>query len=113
MIIKAHFLPLKAFKLKIIKTSGDSFLNTPLSKIGGKGLFTKEIEEKLLSKKIDMAVNSMKDVPTILPDGFEISTYLQEKMKRLIYFKKFRNISELPQRINCGNFIFEKKSAAT
>ena len=108
---KAHFLPLKAFKLKIIKTSGDSFLNTPLSKIGGKGLFTKEIEEKLLSKEIDMAVHSMKDVPTILPDGLEISTYLPREDERDSFIsKKFRNISELPKGSIVGTSSLRRKA---
>ena len=55
-----------------IKTTGDMILDVPLSKVGGKGLFVKEIEEALLSNRIDLAVHSMKDVPTDLPDGLEI-----------------------------------------
>ena len=50
-----------------IKTTGDMILDVPLSKVGGKGLFVKEIEEALLSGRIDLAVHSMKDVPTDLP----------------------------------------------
>ncbi len=55
-----------------IQTSGDKIVDVPLAKIGGKGLFVKEIEEALLSGEIDFAVHSMKDVPTQLPDGLEI-----------------------------------------
>jgi hydroxymethylbilane synthase len=55
-----------------IQTSGDKIIDVPLAKIGGKGLFVKEIEEALLSGEIDFAVHSMKDVPTQLPDGLEI-----------------------------------------
>ena len=58
--------------LKRIKTSGDKILDVPLAKIGGKGLFVKEIEEALLRGDIDLAVHSMKDVPTVLPDPLEI-----------------------------------------
>lgn len=58
--------------LKRIQTSGDKILDVPLAKIGGKGLFVKEIEDALLSKDIDLAVHSMKDVPTALPQGLEI-----------------------------------------
>lgn len=58
--------------LQRIQTSGDRILDVPLAKIGGKGLFTKEIEEALLRKEIDLAVHSMKDVPTALPEGLEI-----------------------------------------
>ena len=58
--------------LKQIKTTGDKMLDTPLATIGGKGLFVKEIEDALLCGEIDLAVHSMKDVPTRLPDGLEI-----------------------------------------
>lgn len=58
--------------LRRIQTSGDKILDVPLAKIGGKGLFVKEIEDALLSKEIDLAVHSMKDVPTVLPEGLEI-----------------------------------------
>ncbi len=58
--------------LRRIQTSGDKILDVPLAKIGGKGLFVKEIEEALLSREIDLAVHSMKDVPTVLPAGLEL-----------------------------------------
>lgn len=58
--------------LQRIKTSGDKILDVPLAKVGGKGLFVKEIEEALLRGEIDLAVHSMKDVPTMLPDALEI-----------------------------------------
>ena len=58
--------------LKRSQTSGDKILDVPLAKIGGKGLFVKEIEDALLSKEIDLAVHSMKDVPTALPEGLDI-----------------------------------------
>lgn len=58
--------------LQRIQTSGDKILDVPLAKVGGKGLFVKEIEDALLSKEIDLAVHSMKDVPTALPEGLDI-----------------------------------------
>src|SRR5450759_4431508 len=58
--------------LKIIKTTGDKILDVPLAKVGGKGLFTKEIESELEAGIVDVAVHSMKDVPTELPDGLMI-----------------------------------------
>lgn len=62
---------------KIIKTSGDENLIKPLAEIGGKGVFVKEIEDSLLSDQIDIAVHSLKDVPTNLPDGLSISSFLK------------------------------------
>ena len=58
-----------ALEIVIIKTTGDRILNQPLADIGGKGLFTKEIDDALLEGSIDIAVHSMKDVPTYLPKG--------------------------------------------
>jgi len=58
-----------------IKTTGDKILDTPLSKIGGKGLFVKEIEEALLESRVDVAVHSMKDVPAQLPKDLMLSTF--------------------------------------
>ena len=59
-------------KIEIIKTEGDKLINSPLSKIGGKGVFVKDIEEALLSNKIDLAVHSLKDMPSFLPPGLII-----------------------------------------
>ena len=60
-------------RLEIIKTTGDKIQDVPLSKVGGKGLFTKEIEEALLRGDIDLAVHSMKDMPAAVPDGLTIA----------------------------------------
>jgi len=60
------------FELQIIKTSGDKITDVPLAKVGGKGLFVKEIEDALADESADMAVHSMKDVPAVLPAGLEI-----------------------------------------
>ncbi|WP_424928812.1 hydroxymethylbilane synthase [Amaricoccus tamworthensis] len=75
-LMAAHGLPEDAFEVVAIKTTGDRVQNRPLSEIGGKGLFTKEIEEGLLSGAIDIAVHSMKDMPTVQPDGLELTCYL-------------------------------------
>jgi len=65
-----------------IKTTGDKILDVPLAKVGGKGLFVKEIEEALFDKKIDIAVHSMKDVPTDLPEGLSISAITEREDPR-------------------------------
>ncbi|MBI4890417.1 MAG: hydroxymethylbilane synthase [Acidobacteria bacterium] len=59
--------------LEIIRTTGDKITDVPLAKVGSKGLFTKEIEEALLDRRIDLAVHSLKDLPTILPDGLTVA----------------------------------------
>ena len=71
-----------AIEICVIKTTGDRVQDRPLSEIGGKGLFTKEIEEALLAGAIDLAVHSMKDVPTQLPDRLEISCLLEREDAR-------------------------------
>ena len=81
-LMAAHGLPEEAFPIEIISTSGDRILDRPLSEVGGKGLFTKEIEEALLAERIDIAVHSSKDMPTILPDGLELSAFLPREYPR-------------------------------
>src|SRR5436189_1258322 len=66
-----------AVALVPIKTTGDKILDVPLSKVGGKGLFTKEIEEALLDRRVDLAVHSLKDLPTELPGGLTIAAIPQ------------------------------------
>ncbi len=65
--------------LSIIKTSGDKIQDVALAKIGGKGLFTKEIEEALIAGQVDLAVHSMKDVPTELPHGLTLSAIMKRE----------------------------------
>ncbi len=64
-------------EITIIKTTGDQILNSPLSVIGGKGVFTKELEESLLANETDIAVHSLKDLPTTLPDGLLVTAILK------------------------------------
>jgi hydroxymethylbilane synthase len=82
---------------KIIKTSGDNFTNLSLIAGGGKGLFTKEIEDQLLREEIHVAVHSMKDLPTVLPDGLTIGAVPpREDAHDVLISKKFLSIQELP-----------------
>ena len=75
-LMRAFDLPEEAFAIVVIKVTGDAIQDRPLKEIGGKGLFTREIEEDLLSGKIDIAVHSMKDMPTLQPEGLILDTYL-------------------------------------
>lgn len=84
-------------EIKIVKTKGDKILDTPLSKIGGKGLFTKELEELLLSGEIDLAVHSLKDVPVIFPDGLKlVAITKREDVRDCFVSEKYPNLDSLP-----------------
>ena len=75
-LMAAHDLPEAAFAIMVIKTTGDRVLDRPLKELGGKGLFTREIEDALLAGGIDIAVHSMKDMPTLQPPGLLLDCYL-------------------------------------
>lgn len=85
-----------AVTIKVIKTTGDKVLDRPLADIGGKGLFTKEIEEALYAREIDIAVHSMKDMPTILPDGLGILAMLPRADVRDLLIGPFPDIAAIP-----------------
>ncbi|HEV2765726.1 MAG TPA: hydroxymethylbilane synthase [Pyrinomonadaceae bacterium] len=69
-------------RIEIFKTSGDVMLDVPLAVIGGKGVFTKELEEALLERRIDLAVHSLKDLPTVLPEGLAVSAVSEREDPR-------------------------------
>ncbi|MBU6476225.1 MAG: hydroxymethylbilane synthase [Alphaproteobacteria bacterium] len=93
---KAH--PALALEVVKIVTSGDRIQDRALSEAGGKGLFTKEIEEALLSGAIDCAVHSMKDMPTRLPDGLVIPCLLPREDPRDAFFSRHKgSLDDLPQ----------------
>ncbi len=86
-----------------ITTSGDKFLDIPLSAVGGKGLFTKEIEEALLDHRVDIAVHSMKDVPAILPEGLSIAVITEREDPRDVLISKGNfTLRNLPQGARIG-----------
>ncbi|MBN2231581.1 MAG: hydroxymethylbilane synthase [Deltaproteobacteria bacterium] len=86
-----------AVDIRTIKTQGDKILDVPLAKVGGKGLFVKEIEDALLADEIDLAVHSMKDVPTVLPEGLDIAVIPQREDPRDAFFSRTgAAIEELP-----------------
>jgi hydroxymethylbilane synthase len=86
------------FDIRIIKTTGDRIQDRPLSEAGGKGLFTKEIEAELLAGTIDIAVHSMKDMPTLLPRGLSISCFLpREDVRDVLVSRRAGGLDALPQ----------------
>lgn len=94
----AHGLPEEAFEIVVISTSGDRIQDRPLSEAGGKGLFTKEIEEALLDGRIDIAVHSSKDMPTLLPEGLELSAFLpREDVRDAFIGKAAPSILDMPE----------------
>lgn len=91
-----HYHPQLEIEKVIIKTTGDKILDAPLSKIGGKGLFVKEIEEALLRGDVDFAVHSMKDVPSELPPGLEVSIVPERESPLDVWISKFKSLQVLP-----------------
>jgi hydroxymethylbilane synthase len=84
-------------ELKVMKTKGDIILDTPLAKIGGKGLFTKELEDAMLRGEAHMAVHSLKDVPTEFPDGLVLGVITKrEDVRDALLSEKYEDIDALP-----------------
>ena len=103
-LMSAHDMPEDAFEIVVISTSGDRIQDRPLSEAGGKGLFTKEIEEALYDGRIDLAVHSSKDMPTVLPDGLELSAFLEREDPRDAFIgKAAARIAELPEGATVGS----------
>lgn len=102
-LMAASELPVEAFEVRVIKTSGDRIQDRPLAEVGGKGLFTKEIEEALLADTIDLAVHSMKDMMTELPPGLVIGAVLEREDPRDAFMSlRAGSLSELPRGARVG-----------
>lgn len=96
---------------EVIKTKGDNILDVSLSKIGDKGLFTKEIENALLLKNIDLAVHSLKDLPTSLPNGLQIGAVSKRIDQRDVFISnKYSSIEELPEGASVATGSLRRKS---
>lgn len=98
-------------ELEHIMTKGDKILDVPLAKIGGKGLFTKELEVAMLQGRIDLAVHSLKDMPTVLPDGLALTTIT----KRLdcgdaIVSPRYKTLDKLPQGAKVGTSSLRRRA---
>ena len=93
-----------SFELVIIKTTGDMVRDRPLSEIGGKGLFTKELEEALLDGRIDVAVHSMKDMPAQMPQGLSLASVLpREDVRDAFISFAAKDLRSLPQGARLGS----------
>jgi len=96
-LVAAHGWSEDAVEIKVIRTSGDRIQDRPLSEAGGKGLFTKEIEEALLDGSIELAVHSAKDMPTVLPDGLLLAACLpREDVRDVFISRKADSLRALP-----------------
>jgi hydroxymethylbilane synthase len=110
-LMRAHGLPETAFAVEIIRTTGDRVQDRPLAEIGGKGLFTKEIEEALLAGAIDVAVHSMKDMPTVLPAGLEIAALLpREDVRDAFVSGRHAGIAALPKGAVVGSSSLRRRA---
>jgi hydroxymethylbilane synthase len=90
-------------ELEIIKTTGDKITDVALAKVGTKGMFTKEIEEALAEGRVDLAVHSLKDLPTELPSGFEIAAIPKRENPRDVFCSsKYESIEQLPKAARVG-----------
>ncbi len=100
-------------EIVVIKTTGDRILDRHLMNAGGKGLFTKEIEDQLLDGSIDCAVHSSKDMPTKLPDGLELNAFLPREDARDVFISAHHgSFAELPQGANLGTASLRRRAMA-
>ena len=103
-LMAAHGLASDAFEIVTFVTTGDAIRDRPLSEIGGKGLFTKELEEALFAGAIDLAVHSMKDMPAKPPEGLDIAALLSREDPRDAFISlTAKTLNELPQNAVLGS----------
>ena len=99
----AHGFDPEQIAIEVIRTSGDRIQDRPLADVGGKGLFTKEIEEALAAGTIDLAVHSSKDMPTVLPPGLVLSAFMEREDPRDVFIsRKAKSIAGLPRGATVG-----------
>lgn len=110
-LMAAFGLPEDAFAITVIKTTGDRVLDRPLKEIGGKGLFTREIEDALLDGSIDIAVHSMKDMPTLQPGGLMIGCYLpREDVRDAFVSPAITALADLPHEATVGSSSLRRRA---
>jgi hydroxymethylbilane synthase len=112
-LAKAAGLDEGAIELVVIRTTGDAIQDRPLAEEGGKGLFTKEIEEALLDGSVDLAVHSAKDMPTVLPKGLVLAACLEREDPRDVFISpKAQALSELPHGASIGTASLRRQAIA-
>jgi hydroxymethylbilane synthase len=100
-------------ELVVIRTTGDIIQDRTLAEEGGKGLFTKEIEEALLDGRVDLAVHSAKDMPTVLPGGLILAACLEREDPRDVFIsRKARSLAELPKAASLGTASLRRQAIA-
>jgi hydroxymethylbilane synthase len=113
LLAKAHGVGDDAIELVIIRTTGDAIQDRPLSEVGGKGLFTKEIEEALLGNRIDLAVHSAKDMPTFSQPGLILTACLEREDPRDVFIsRKAKSFADLPQGATLGTASLRRQAIA-
>ena len=110
-LMAAYSLPEAVFEIVVIKVTGDQILDKALKEIGGKGLFTREIEEALLDGGIDIAVHSMKDMPTVQPAGLILDCYLpREDVRDGFVSPAVAGLMDLPQGATVGSSSLRRRA---
>jgi hydroxymethylbilane synthase len=113
LLAAAHGWEIERIALQVIRTTGDRIQNRPLADVGGKGLFTKEIDAALLASAIDAAAHSAKDLPSILPDGVAIAAYLRrEDVRDALISRLSDTIEDLPHGATFGAASLRRQAQA-
>jgi hydroxymethylbilane synthase len=111
LLAAAHGVPLEAIEIRTITTSGDRLSEAPLSEVGGKGLFSKEIEGALEAGEVDLGVHSSKDMATRLPDGLVLAAFLErEDIRDAFVSLKVKTLDELPHGAKFGTSSLRRAS---
>ena len=110
-LMAAFDLPQDSFEIVVIKVTGDAIQDRPLKDIGGKGLFTREIEDALLDGSIDIAVHSMKDMPVLQPAGLLLDTYLpREDVRDAFVAQDAATLRDLPEGARVGSSSLRRRA---
>ncbi len=111
LMVAAHGMSAEEIEIVVISTAGDRIQNKPLSEVGGKGLFSKEIEQAILDGRVDLGVHSSKDMATTLPDGLELDVFLpREDVRDAFLSPKAKKLQDLPKGAVVGSSSMRRKA---